>query len=760
MEQFEKNGDRGKPISWFVWGIVVLWTAVGIVSVLWNLAHTRRETLELARTEARTSYHKDLIYRRWAAGHGGLYIPVTKETEPSPYLSHVKERDIETPSGRALTLVNPAYMIRLIHEMTASDYGIRSHVTSLKPLRPENAPDTWEAEALHAFEAGEAEVSALVTYAGEIHMRLMRPMVAEEKCLKCHTTQGYREGDQIGGIGVSLPFGPYKAAILANTKRIALAHGLIWILGLTGIGMGARRTRRHILDREDAAANLAAKERRFRALIEKSTDLIVLLGEDGVIHWCSPALQMHLGYLDTDLIGRNVLELLHPEDLPSVTALRTQVLGAHGTATEAALRLRHKDKGFRWVEGVVTNLLADPDVEAIVINCRDITERKRLEDQLRQAQKMEAVGQLAGGVAHDFNNLLSPILGYAEILLEDYGENEDFRSSLLEIKNAAERSRDLTRQLLAFSRKQPLDLKAVDIRKVVTGLEKLLRRALRENIALQIKTCASDCTATADSGQLEQVLMNLAVNAQDAMPNGGAVTIETAREELDEARCAAHHGTKPGSYVVLIVSDTGCGMDDETKNHIFEPFFSTKGEGGTGLGLATVYGIVSQHGGSVWIDSEPGRGSIFKIYLPAGERELGTSQCVIPAQEDRRGSEVVLVVEDDPMVRRLACTILRKNGYTVLEAGNGQEALHLLESNMSVRLMLSDVIMPGINGMELFEKTRAKHPDLKVLFMSGHTENVISHSGVLEPELNLIHKPFSVQALTSKVRQVLDHANT
>jgi len=403
-------------------------------------------------------------------------------------------------------------------------------------------------------------------------------------------------------------------------------------------------------------------------------------------------------------------------------------------------------------------VLKDENGQAVALRgtLQDITERVNLQAQLNQAQKIESIGRLAGGVAHDLNNLLSPILGYSEMLRDDLDPEDDRRESVDEIMSAGLRARDLVRQLLAFSRKQILEFKPIDLNKVVAGLKKLLQRTIREDIEMSFDLSPEPEVVMADMGQIEQVIMNLAVNAADAMPKGGQLTIETSNVDLDEEYAKNHQSAEPGRHVMLAISDTGHGMDEETQEHIFEPFFSTKGEHGTGLGLSTVYGIVKQHGGNIWVYSEPGRGTTFKIYLPVADK-LEAEEKARPEQSlDLKGSETILIVEDNDQVRHLAKSVLSRNGYRVLDAKDGREALEILGGHHgSVHLLLSDVVLPGMNGKELYEKALAIRPSLKILYMSGYTGNVIAHRGVLDEGVQFIQKPFTVHGLASKVRELL-----
>ena len=386
-------------------------------------------------------------------------------------------------------------------------------------------------------------------------------------------------------------------------------------------------------------------------------------------------------------------------------------------------------------------------------------ERQLLQGQLLQSQKMESIGRLAGGVAHDFNNILTAILSYTELTLMKLAEDHPVRSHLVSIQEASEKAATLTHQLLAFSRRQVLEMKAVDLNKVIEGMANMLSRMIGEDVLLEMRTEAMISTIRADQGQIEQVLMNLAVNARDAMTAGGRLLIGTEDVDLNEALLRTQETVTFDKYVMLSVSDTGAGMTAEVRDRIFEPFFTTKELGrGTGLGLATVYGIVKQHSGNIIVDSEPGKGTTFKVYFPiAGERrqELDKDHDLIGAMP--AGTEVVLVVEDDPSVRELVRQVLTPLGYKVLATAGGHDALRTSDAyDGPVDLLLTDVVMPGMNGKQLAEVLRMKRPGIKVLFMSGYAHNALSSQGMLEPGVAMIHKPFRTAALARQVRQVLD----
>jgi hypothetical protein len=397
----------------------------------------------------------------------------------------------------------------------------------------------------------------------------------------------------------------------------------------------------------------------------------------------------------------------------------------------------------------------DGRVEFYEAFARDITNQRQLEAQLAQAQKMEAIGRLAGGVAHDFNNLLTVILSYSELLLEDLPAGSADRDDVTQIRKAAQGASELTRQLLAFSRQQVLQPKVVDLNAAVSGIERLLARVLREDIKLRCVLAPEAGTIRVDPGQLEQVLMNLAVNARDAMPGGGFLTIETANVDLDAAYLQAHPLAKPGRYVMLAVTDTGVGMDTATQARIFEPFFTTKEVGkGTGLGLATVQGIVQQSGGVIWLYSEPDHGTVFKIYLPRVDEPVSQPESATAA--DTRGTETVLVAEDVTAVRAVTREMLKRYGYTVLEAADGASALEVAASVKGpIHLLLTDVVMPDLNGRDLAARLHAARPEMKVLFMSGYTDDAVVRHGILQQGIAYLQKPFTPASLAQKVRRVL-----
>jgi PAS domain S-box-containing protein len=513
-------------------------------------------------------------------------------------------------------------------------------------------------------------------------------------------------------------------------------------------------------DRRRAEKRLRAREERFRALVENGSDVTALVGTDGLFRYVSGPVRRLLGHAPEDLVGRSPYDLMHREDVAAARAGFAALLARGGEPLTATYRLRHRDGSWRWLEMVAVSHRHNPAIRGLVVNARDVTERRSLEDQLRQSQKMEAVGRLAGGVAHDFNNLLAVMLGYTTLTLSRAHDAAAVMRNLEQIKTAAERAANLTRQLLAFSRKQVLMPRIVDLGDVVAELDSMLGRLIGEDIQLATDVRSAHGLVKADRGQMEQVIVNLAINARDAMPRGGRLSIGLHDVDLDDS-VRDQMGLRPGPYVRLDVSDTGVGMDADTLSRLFEPFFSTKEKGkGTGLGLATVYGIVKQSGGHIAVESTPGRGTTFRIWLPRVE-EVVDPVVPVPATSLApglaAGSETILLVEDEDAVRGLMCEVLEGQGYTVLKASGGEEALRVSRGHGgAVDLLLTDVVMPGMSGREVASAIAAERPGLRVLFASGYTAEAIARHGVLEPGTDLIHKPFTPEALLRRVRERLD----
>jgi len=861
--------------------LISIWTAILAGSTAWNIHDERRDTLRMVYTEALSSFNKDLIYRRWVAGHGGVYVPATDKTPPNPYLSHIKERDISTPSGRALTLVNPAYMTRQIYVMAEKQYGVRGHITSLNPIRHENAPDPWEAKALQAFVNGRTEVTETIDMNGEPYFRFMRPMITEEGCLKCHAIQGYKLGDIRGGISVSLPMKKYYIDRNHRIRNVGAGHFLLWMLGLLGLVMSARTIKKSIeasehaekelkisqerlvtvfnsfdalvyvadmktyeiifvnkhmqnifgniegkvcwqtiqidqtgpcgfctnnkivdsegvpldpytwefqntrtgrwfyavdrairwvdgrtvrlevatdiTERKKAGEALRKSEEQYRGLFEESKDVVFISTPEGRFIDLNQAGVELFGYSSKEELFKAAIE----RDLYVHLGYRKElmkILDEQGYVKDYELLMKNKNGDVLIILETAT---AFRDGEGRVASyrgiLRDITHQRKLEQHLMQSQKIEAIGQLAGGIAHDFNNMLTAIIGYGSLLNTRLGKDSELRPFVDQILSSAGKSANLTRQLLAFSRKQEIAPKETDLNELIKGMEKLSLRLIGEDIEFKIQLADKALTVMVDPGQIEQVLMNLSTNARDAMPDGGLLSVCTDTVELDAHYVKGHDMEKPGMYALISVADTGKGMDEKTQQKIFEPFFTTKEVGkGTGLGLSIVYGIIKQHGGNITVYSEPGKGTTFRIYLPLIESKVEETK-VTEITTPKGGTETILIAEDNEEVRVLSKKVLEEFGYKVIDAMDGEDAINKFKENKdSVSLVMVDLIMPKKSGKEAIDEIRKIKPDVKVLLTSGYTFDIISRKGILEEGMDFISKPVTPRDLLAKIRGILD----
>ncbi len=514
-----------------------------------------------------------------------------------------------------------------------------------------------------------------------------------------------------------------------------------------------------IAERKSAEQKLKENEERYRSLVIATSQMVWSTDPQGLVKSELLDWQEYTGQTRAEILGSGWLKAVHPDDGERVRETWKRAVENH-EVYETEFRLRHKAGEYKFfsVRGVPVRG-TDGKIREWIGTCTDMTNRRKLEDQLRQSQKMEAVGKLAGGIAHDFNNMLTIISSYAELLLKHTERNDPNYNHLEEIQKAAERSSALTRQLLAFSRKQVFQPKVIDLNFLITNMEKMLGRLISETILLSTNLPEKSLWVKADPGQLEQVIVNLVVNARDAVTpkGGGKISIQTRALSLNQETLHGSQVLKAGDYVVLSVQDTGMGMDEETKVHIFEPFFTTKGEGkGTGLGLATVFGIVHQCLGSIEVESEPGKGAAFNIYLPAA-RPLREEKAVqSPVSADLRGSETILLVEDERAVRELARNILQMNGYRVFEAHSGEEAVKICQdSAIYIHLLVTDSVMPGISGRDLKRKLMQLRPNMKVLYISGYMDQSGWDAGALESTVAFLAKPFTPESLILKVSEIL-----
>ncbi|OGU17370.1 MAG: hypothetical protein A2076_04000 [Geobacteraceae bacterium GWC2_53_11] len=867
----------------------VAWTAVAVAVLIGELHDRTSFVLSNALSSARATYEKDIAFRRWAAKHGGVYVPVTAETPPNSYLK-VPERDIATPSGRQLTLMNPAYMNRQVYEISQSYSGApQGHITSLNPIRPENAPDAWEKRALLAFEKGATEFSEFQTVDGTQTFRFMRSLKTEKPCLKCHGNQGYHEGDVRGGISISIPTGEFTATVERSSRGHIAVIILIWLLGLGGLWLARRKI-------ANDARELSESEERYRQQFQQSQAVMLIIDPvSKAIIDANPAACSYYEYprqallalkisdvnvsspdeltsclaevLDgtkkqfvtrhrlsdgtiknvevfgnpvrfrgttllhaiiVDITGRQVAEQeLHEkmdfaENLVMNSTTPTFVVNSDHqvliwnraleelTGVKAAETVdtdRHWQVFYRESRPCLADLVLNGDFDkaaklysrlsrsrlipeglhaegdyifdsrkcrlvfsaapihdrdgniiAAIETMEDITERISLEEQLYQSQKMESVGELAGGIAHDFNNILTVISGYANLLKMTLPDDEENQHIAREILASVDRAADMTSSLLAFSGKHEMLMQHDDLNAIVTAIRKSLGRLIREDITLAVTPCREHLPVYADRVQIEQVLINLVVNARDATRASGTITVSTLLVQLDTTLGEGSEVIPPGQYACLSVKDGGSGIDPETVKHIFEPFFTTKEKGkGTGLGLSIVQSIVSKHQGSISVTSSPGTGSEFRMYLPLSDGHVSRKPPEVTPSASQKGSETILVVEDDDDVMKLLCDILARYGYTILPATDGVEAMEVFAAHRNeIQLAIVDVIMPRMNGREVVEKIRLQKPELPIIMTSGYTDEIIDRDSIDALNIAFLQKPVRSQELFTTIRTCLN----
>ena len=878
------RAPRWRMYAWVAGIAVTLAVAASLTHIHVLLQHSSEET---ARTQARAAFDKDVLYRRWNASHGGVYVPVGAAATPNPYLE-AEHRDISLPDGRQLTLVNPAYMTRQVHDLGAAASGVHGHITSLDPIRPENAADPWETQALQAFEAGEAEIAALTLMDGQETLRLMRPLVTESACLACHAVQGYELGDVRGGISVAIPMAPLRA-IEARSRRILLIwHAVLWMLGVGGVLLWRRSMSRKVAEQRDWETAVGEHAERFEQMFEiHHAPMLLISPEDGQIVDANLAAVEFYGYSRDELgrmavhdlnqlsreevdeevrraVAREKNRFIFPHKLASGEIRSVEV---HSTAilvqgrqllfsivhdvTDRVLaeeKLRQREEHLRSIyDGADSVAFVTTDLEgtnALIVDfspgaekmfgyaadevlgvqasmlrpeeaVRDLEEahddlrrgaparggettlvrksgetfpalhtihpltnadgeqvralevaidigrRKRIEEekallqrQLNQSQKMEAVGQLAGGMAHDFNNMLTAILTNAQVALMDVGPGEAGHAEMSDVVGAAERSRELTGKLLTFARNERLDVRSVRISKVVREIEDLLGRTLHKRIRIRV-VVEQDCLVNVDTILMQQAILNVCMNADDAMPGGGELTLECREAVPAESSTPGEGEDLYGPHCVLEISDTGSGMDDETVGKAVDPFFTTKGHG-SGLGLSVSHGIIRSHGGYMHISSVEDVGTCVEIHLPISDRDED-SRPVGVEPDVPGGDETILVVDDEPSLLRSARRVLEKKGYTTLLADRGSRAIETFrERHDRIDLVLLDMVMPEMDGGEVYRELRKIAPGVKVVLSSGFSSGGRASELMNDGVRAFVQKPYTVNALCAAVRRVLD----
>ncbi len=730
----------------------------------------------MAKAAAVHAFQKDVLYRRWAAIHGGVYVPVSKLTPPNPYLSNIPERDVVTSSGRRLTLINPASMSREVYSMAkaqSGQYVFQSHITSLRPLRPENAPDPWERRALKQFSrGGKVEVFSVIHRRGSSFLRYMHVLKVKQGCLKCHAAQGYKLGDTRGGISISVPLKEFYAIQAWQYRPFIAFHFLIWLVGIAALLLGGSKMVKLLSRQEEMAGKLLESEERFRRLLEYAPVPMAMINHDGAIDFINQKIVSTFGYRLRDIpsLDKFWFKVCPDADDRRQSIGRWQSLVDEARAgnreiKEAEYHLTCLDGSRRIVKIYGTVL---EDVSILVFN--DITrvveaekEKKYLEEQLRQAQKMEAIGTLAGGIAHDFNNILTAILGFTSLAIDEKDSGGELESYLQEVMAASNRARELVRQILTFSRQHEQQLQPLRIQFVCKEALKFLRSTIPSTVEIKQNIDTQCPLVLADPTQIYQVVINLCTNGYHAMrDNGGTLVISLDTVEGMEYELARKFHLEQGLFVRLTVADTGPGIPRDIRERIFEPYFTTKIQGeGTGLGLAVVHGVVTRCHGAVKVESTLGRGTTFFVYLPVLPEEYtkSTEEPTVDsnAKVELSGHEHILLAEDNPGVLKLHGKILSDLGYEVIGCRDGLQALELFRQTPDqFDLLCTDMTMPRMTGAELAAAVLKIKPTMPVVLCTGFSELINEEEAREIGIARYLMKPVSRELLAQTIRSALD----
>ncbi len=736
--------------------VVGCWTLLLAFSVFWNLHENEKDTIGKARVEARTILQHNLAYRRWNSLHGGVYAKVSPSNPPNPYIVD-KNRDITTTDGIQLTLINPFQMTKQAYALLRkqSPYlAVINKTVSLNPLNPENYPDEWEHKALLAFDEGKSEVDELTDFMGFPYMRVMAPYYTEKQCLKCHEHQGYSIGDIRGGMSIAVPMEPYYDAASRTRRIINFTHLTLWALGTLAIILffhGLRRYKQAVTESEE----------KFRIVSEFAYNFECWVKEGGEFAFISPSCEWITGYSREEFYKNPglMLEIIHPEDRENFKTHITDFMEpAH---EEFEYRIITKDGQIRWVSHACMPIFDKGQFLGRRGSTRDVTDKKRLEEQLFQAQKMECLGHFAGGVAHDFNNVLSSITTFTHLLQDELAESDDDLHEYIDhIIIAAKLGRNLTSNLLAFGRRQISRPKEIHLNELIYNIATIVRSLISEDIKCIISLSKEEIPVFADPHQIEQIVINLCTNARDAMHDGGELLIKTSMILLDKPHAGKFGSIPTGEYMVLTVADTGHGINIRDLNHIFEPFFSTKDScKGTGLGLSIVANIIKENRAYIDVESSLKKGTTFKVFFPV--RATDTDAAASPRQINQgdkspNAKKTILLVDDDELLRKSLNLLLHHKGYEVIPAVDGDDAIEKFKRYKdSIDLVILDVVLPKKNGKEVYDFIKKDNKDCKVLFISGFTDNILTEKGIKEQGLDFLPKPLDVELFAAKVQSLL-----
>ncbi len=713
---------------------------------------------------------KDLSYRIWNAGHGGVYVPVTEDTQPNQYL-RVPHRDVTTTTGKELTLINPAMMTRQVFTMSVDRYGIRGHITSLNVINPINVPDDWERKALQSFENTPSEVTEFMHMDGKLFMRFIRPMITEELCLKCHSEQGYKVGDIRGGISVSVPMKSFISDAKKTIWHLAFAHGVLLIVGIMSLLFSNRKVTQYLIASEESKNKEVKTKKRLQAITENVPGVVFQFyvsdtGETG-IHYISPKLFDIFGLEfidDPSLYLQAFVQNIHEED-------RQSWMDSVQNAVQKQIPWNWKGRYVKpsgetlWFEGQSIPTVRKDEIvfDGIFIDITSIKileeEKYQTEIQLHRAQKMEAIGMMAGGVAHDLNNILSGIVSYPELMLLKLPETSELRKPIKAIQDSGKRAATVVADLLTVARgaasiREPHNINLL-VHEYLDSLEFKKLASLHPDVLCTKQLEAKYPTISCSPMHIKKAVMNLITNAAEAIGNKGNVIVSTCNRVVDKPIIVGQE-LEPGNYLVLTVQDNGKGITASDLEHIFEPFYTKKimGRSGTGLGLAVVWNTVQDHNGKIFVKSR-GKGTEFQLYFPVSEDEV-IEWTENDQTEKLTGSyEHVLVVDDEVQLRDIASQILIAIGYRVDSVCSGELAIKFVKDN-PVDLIVLDMLMePGMNGYQTYKEILKLYPNQKAIIASGFSESDDVKEALRLGAGGFIKKPYSIVQLGSVVKEVL-----
>jgi len=759
--------------------LLVSWSTLISFSVASNLYQNQQDTIAKAKIEARTIFRHNIAYRKWSTMHGGIYTKISEKNKDNPHFLY----DVDgSPKDVSFAIIDPSQVTRQAYEVLhnqAPNLAAISRTVSLDYLNtidPYDQPDAWETESLQSLESGKIDESSTVAMINDApYLRLLTPYIIDRGCIKCHS-HDFTIGNVRGGMSVAVPMLPYYETAVQTERTTIITHLLLWLLGCVAIVKFSNAFKRY-------RTTIIESERKFRIVSEFAYNFEYWLGEHGDLLFISPSCQDLTGYSREEFIANPgiLTTMIHHDDQNPF--LHQMSDSGNQTLTSVLARITRKDGEIRWFTHTVTPIYVDGEYLGRRGSSIDITEQKKLEEQLQHSKQLECMGQFAGGIAHDFNNVLGSINTFAHLLKEEVGENNSTALDYIKyIKIATKLGKNLTSNLLSFGKRQGIDTQRASIKSIIANISDILKSLVDEGFSYVFDLTEADYEIMADHHQLEQILINFCTNARDAMPNGGVITIASRFRLLDQAIEGNLEQIPAGSYMVLSVTDVGQGIKPENLKKICEPFFTTKSSSkGTGLGLSIIFNIVKQHKAFMDVESAVNRGTTFSIFMPTtgvpfasvegnglsattpapsvGEApaipELPPAMASLPTSIGVE-QKTILVADDDELIRKALQVQLEHHGYHVLQANNGKKAISIfLDQQGSIDMAILDVIMPQRNGKEVFDVIRKNNPQVPVLFVSGDTANILSEDMVLQEGLHLLQKPIDFDLLMEKIDTLL-----